>query len=56
VGCVEKQEEEIPRYVSLDLEEWNNPNGSGWPVARAYSVTEFIRISHFIFNRRESNC
>jgi len=29
VGCFEKQEKEIPRYVSLDLEEWDNVNGSG---------------------------
>ena len=33
MGCVEKQEKEITRYISLDLEEWDNVNGSGLPVA-----------------------
>ena len=29
MGCVEKQEKEIPRYVSLGLEEWDSVKGSG---------------------------
>ena len=29
MGCVEKQEKAIPRYVSMNLEDWDNVNGSG---------------------------